>query len=115
VPDGCDHHLILTRHTVSEHLMPHTLKPERSTLAISRNASGIEDMRAKSQRVVLEIIRNSAPPESLTASQVIDLAAPMKVSKSSVYTALKALLEDGSLVNVGTASRTRYVARAVQP
>lgn len=110
VPSGCVHHFSLVRHTVSKDLMPNTLGPERETLVFSGNASGIELLSANSQRVVLEIIRNSAPPEGLTAAQVVEMAKPQGVSKSSVYEALKVLLVGGYLVNVGTSSRSRYVA-----
>ena len=40
----------------------------------------------------------------------ISLAFESNVGKSSVYEGLKALMEAGELLNVGTPSRTRYVA-----
>lgn len=110
VPAGCKHELTLMRHRVSQHLMPDTLDMQRQTLVVSRNGSGIESVRANSKRVVLEIVRNSAPPEGLTAPQVVSLAFESNVGKSSVYEGLKALMEAGELLNVGTPSRTRYVA-----
>ncbi len=109
VPAGCDHHFALVSHTVSPELMPGTLSPERSTLVISNAASGLDFLRTKSQRVVLEIIWNSAPPEGFTPSQVVSLADASEVGKSSVYQALKVLVEEGYLHNVGTAHRSRYV------
>lgn len=110
VPSGCAHHFGLVRHTVSKALMPNTLGPERETLVLSGNASGIETFTANSQRVVVEIIRNSAPSEGLTAKQVIDMVKPQGVSQSSVYEALKALVDAGHLENVGSTSRSRYAA-----
>jgi hypothetical protein len=109
VPAGCDHHFVLISHTVSEALMPNTFGPLRSTLVISNAAPGIDSLRTKSQRVVLEVIWNSAPPEGFTPSQVLGLATPLGVAKSSVYHALKTLVEDGFLRNIGTARRSRYV------
>lgn len=111
VPAGCKHELILMRHSVSQHLMPNILDMQRQTLVVSRSGSGIESLRANSQCVVLEIIRNSAPSEGLTAREVVSFAAGSSVGQSSVYKALKALLEAGELLNVGTPRRTRYVAK----
>lgn len=115
VSDGCDHHFALISHTVSPELMPNTFGPERATLVISNAASGLDSLRTKSQRVVLEIIWNSAPPEGFTPSQVVGFAAPSGVGKSSVYQALKVLVEEGFLRNVGTAHRSRYVPGERQP
>lgn len=111
VPAGCKHELILLRHSVSQHLMPNILDMQRQTLVVSRSGAGIESLRANSQCVVLEIVRNSAPSEGLTAREVVSFAAGSSVGQSSVYKALKALLEAGELLNVGTPRRTRYVAK----
>ena len=73
VPAGCDHHFALIPHTVSAELMPDTFEPDRSTLVISNAAPGIDSLRTKSQRAVLEIIWSSAPPEGFTPSQVVTL------------------------------------------
>ena len=115
VPAGCDHHFALIPHTVSPELMPNTFEPYRSTLVISNATTGLQTLRANSQRVVLEIIWNSAPPEGFTGSQVIELAKPMGVGKSSVYLALKTLVEEGFARNVGTPRRSRYVRGERQP
>ncbi|TRW81245.1 AAA family ATPase [Mycolicibacterium sp. 018/SC-01/001] len=114
VPAGCKHVIALMRHTVSQHLMPSTIEMQRQTLVVSRSGSGMETLRANSQRIVLEIVRNCAPPEGLTATQVIKLAAEGNVGKTSVYNALKALLDDGELVNLGTDNRTRYAPKCSQ-
>lgn len=115
VPAGCDHNFALIPHTVSPELMPNTLEPCRSTLVISNSTVGLQMMRANSQRVVLDIIWNSAPPEGLTANQVIELAKPVGIGKSSVYAALKTLVEEGFVGNVGTLRRSRYVRGERQP
>jgi hypothetical protein len=110
VPSGCEHHLGLVWHTVSADLMPGTLEPERQTLVLSGITSGIESFSANSQRVVLEIIRNSAPPEGFTGPQVIELAEALDVKKSATYEALKVLVEEGHVDQVGSTRRSRYVA-----
>jgi hypothetical protein len=115
VPAGCDHHFALIPHTVSSELMPNTFEPYRSTLVISNATAGLQTMRANSQRVVLDIIWNSAPPEGLTGSQVIELAKHAGLGKSSVYVALKTLVEEGFVCNVGTPRRSRYVRGERQP
>jgi len=115
VPSGCDHHFALVPHTVSPELMPDTFEPYRSTLVISNAPTGLQTLRANSQRIVLDIIWNSAPPEGFTGTQVIDLAKQMGVGKSSVYLALNALVEEGLARNVGTPRRSRYVRGERQP
>jgi hypothetical protein len=115
VPAGCDHHFALIPHTVSPELMLNTFGPERSTLVISNAASGLDVLRTKSQRVVLEIIWNSAPPEGFTALQLVGLADPGGVGKSSVYQALKVLVEQGLIKNIGTPRRSRYVPGEQRP
>ncbi|WP_445161441.1 AAA family ATPase [Mycobacterium sp. Dal123C01] len=115
VPAGCDHPFALVPHTVSPGLMPNTFEPYRSTLVISNATAGLQTMRANSQLVVLEIIWNSAPPEGFTGSQVVELAKGRGVGKSSVYFALKTLVEEGFARNVGTPHRSRYVRGERQP
>jgi hypothetical protein len=115
VPAGCDHHFALISHTVSPELMPNTFGPYRSTLVISNTTTGLQTLRANSQRVVVEIIWNSAPPEGFTPSQVIDLATPLGVGKSSVYQALKVLVEQELIKNIGTPHRSRYVPGEQHP
>lgn len=110
VQSGCEHHFGLVRHTVSANLMPGTLGPERETLVLAGNGAGIESVSANSQRVVLEVIRNSAPPEGLTGPQVREFAEALGVKKSAVYMALKALVAEGHVENVGSVNRSRYFA-----
>lgn len=108
VPSGCMHHFGLVPHTVSKDLMPSTMGPERETLVLSGNTSGIELLSANSQRVVLEIIRNTAGPEGLSRSEIFKFAALQDVGQSTVYEAVKALVEAGYIENVGTLNRPRY-------
>jgi hypothetical protein len=115
VPAGCSHHFALIEHTVSYELMPEVFGHRRSTLVISNAASGLPALRVNSQRVVSEIIWNSAPPEGLTASELVDMAAPLRVGKSSVYQALTTLVEEGFARNVGSPRRSRYVPGERRP
>lgn len=110
VPSGCEHHFGLVRHTVSKELMPGTLGPERETLVLSGNGAGIGSFTANSQRVVLEIIRNTAPPEGLTGPQVRAFAEEQGLKKTAIYEALKTLVDEGHMERVGTAKTSRYVA-----
>jgi len=116
VADGCDHHLSFLRHTVSADLMPNTTEMQRQTLVVSNSTAGLADLLANSELVVLEIVRTAAPPEGLSGPQIVDMAKPLNISRSSVYAALKALLKDGApdgeLVNVGTPKRTMYAPRS---
>lgn len=112
VPSGCAHTFGLVRHTVSVELMPGTLPQERETLVLSGTTGGIESPSANSHRVVLEIIRTSAPPEGFTGPQVIALAKAEGVGQSSAYAALKSLVAECHLRQVGSKSRSRYVAAA---
>ena len=110
VAAGCDHHFSLVRHTVSADLMPHRLELDRRTLVLSRSGPGLDSLSANSHRVVLDIIRTSAPDEGFTAAQVVDLAKAAKVERSTVYQALKYLDNEGYINNIGSPRRSRYVA-----
>lgn len=114
VAAGCDHHFRLVRHTVSSQLMP-GFEPYRSTLVLSSHGPGLEGLTPNSQRVVLEIIRNSAPAEGFTAPQVVELADAVGVGKSSTYVALKALVSEDLVRNIGSSNRSRYVPGERQP
>ncbi|MHD0279584.1 AAA family ATPase [Rhodococcus aetherivorans] len=109
VAAGCDHRFGLVRHTVSTERMPGRRESDRQTLVLSRIGPGLETLTANSQRVVLEIIRTSAPDEGFTARDIIELAEPMRVRKSAVYAALKQLVSDGYVRNVGSERRSRFV------
>lgn len=110
VEDGCDHHFSLVRHTVSTELMPHKLVVARETLVLSRSTPGLNSLSSNSHRVVLDIIRTSAPDEGFTAAQVVDLAKVAKVERSTVYQALKYLDNEGHITNIGTPRKSRFVA-----
>ena len=110
VEAGCDHHFSLVRHTVSADLMPHKLVVARETLVLSRSTPGLDSLSANSHRVVLDIIRTSAPDEGFTAAQVVDLAKAAKVERSTVYQALKYLDNEGYINNIGSLRKSRFVA-----
>jgi hypothetical protein len=109
VAAGCDHRFSLVRHIVSAELMPRTLEPERSTLVMSSRSAGLDNLSAKSHRVVLDIIWTLAPPEGFTGPQLVALADEQGVKRASVYTALKWLANEGYIKNIGTEVRSRYV------
>jgi hypothetical protein len=109
VAAGCDHHFSLVRHTVSKGLMPHRFEPDRRTLVLSRTGPGLDSLSANSHRVVLDIIRTSAPDEGFTGPQIVEMAQAANVKKSTMYQALKWLVSEEYVKNIGTQRRSRYV------
>ena len=112
---GCDHHFSLVRHTVSKGLMPHRFEPDRRTLVLSRTEPGLDSLSANSHRVVLDIIRTSAPDEGFTGPQIVEIAEAANVKKSTTYQALKWLVSEEYVKNIGTQRRSRYVLGDRQP
>ena len=110
VPDGCDHQFLFVPHTVSPELMPDVKEEYRRTLVLSRNGFWTDALLANSRQVVLDIVRTRAPREGLTGSEIVEFAKEHGLSRSTTYEALKELLEQGLLQDVGTKSKTRYVA-----
>jgi AAA domain len=110
VPDGCDHKFLFASHTVSTELMPGVKEPWRQTLVLSRKRVWTDAVLANSRQVVLEIIRTKAPREGLSATEVVNFAEDEGISRSTTYEALKELLNDGLLLDVGSSRKTRYVA-----
>ena len=106
---GCDHHFSLVRHTVSKDLMPHRFELDRRTLVLSRTGPGLDSLSANSHRVVLDIIRTSAPDEGFTGPQIVEMAEAANVKKSTMYQALKWLVSEEYVKNIGTQHRSRYV------
>lgn len=109
VPAGCDHQYRLVPHTVSPALMPDADVDTRSTLVIvacdkiDPDSGGAWDSDV-SQDVVAQAVRVHCPPEGLTATQIIEFIGG-KVSRSSVYRSLKALVKAGVLQDSATAGR----------
>jgi hypothetical protein len=110
VPDGCDHQFLFVPHTVSPELMPDVKEKYRRTLVLSRNGFWTDTLLANSRQVVLDIVRTKAPREGLTGSEIVEFAKEHGLSRSTTYEALKELLEQGRFQDVGTKSKTRYVA-----
>ena len=112
---GCDHHFSLVRHTVSKDLMPHRFEPDRRTLVLSRTEPGLDSLSANSHRVVLDIIQTSAPNEGFTGPQIVEIAEAANVKKSTTYQALKWLVSEEYVKNIGTQRRSRYILGNRQP
>jgi hypothetical protein len=84
---------------------------QRNTLVIVQNDGWTNlDDSAQSIKVVLDVIRTSDGLEGLTRPEVVHLAEAHSVSRSSTYVAVKALVDNGSIRNIGTDKRARYVA-----
>jgi AAA domain len=110
VPDGCDHQFFFVSHTVSAELMPDVKELWRRTLVLSRKRVWADAVLANSRQVVLEVIRTRAPREGLCGTEVVDFAKDEGISKSTTYEALKGLLNENLLLDVGSCRKTRYVA-----
>ena len=113
VPAGCVHHYRMVQHTVSLDLMPGCTTEQRSTLVVVQNDGGtnLADS-AESARAVLDVIGTSDGPDGLTRPEIIRLAEARNVSRSAAYRAVKTLLDNGSIRNIGTDKRARYMATA---
>jgi AAA domain len=116
VPAGCDHHFRMVPHVVSENLMPGCTVVQRSTL-VSIPTDPLEtfsDARP-SGRAVLEIVRKTDTSEGLTRAAIVRLCKEQGLGQSSTYTAIKTLVTGGSLHNIGTDDKPRYVATEINP
>ena len=113
VAAGQDHHFRLMPRTVSVDLMPEATEAQRNTLVVVQNDgwTNLADS-AQSTKVVLDVIRTSDSSQGLTRPEVVALAEDRSIKRSSVYVAVKALEDNGSIRNIGTDRRARYVATA---
>ena len=59
-------------------------------------------LSANSHRAVLDIIRTSAPYEGFTPPQIVETAEAANVKKSTSYQALKWLVSQEYVKNIGT-------------
>ncbi len=111
VAAGLDHHFRLMPHTVSVQLMPNCSETQRMSLVVVQNDgwTNLADS-AQSTKVVLDVIRTSDGPNGLTRSEIVALSEPRNIKRSSVYVAVKTLEDNGSIRNIGTDKRARYVA-----
>ncbi|MFC9549838.1 AAA family ATPase [Rhodococcus sp. NPDC056960] len=112
VEDGCNHEFKMVAHTVSEALMPGCSETQRSSLVAVQMDMRKNDLdSAPSVRQVAEIVRKTDSPEGLTRTQIVDLCTDAGIGKTAAYSAVKALITRGELVNVGTEKRARYVSQ----
>lgn len=109
VPDGCRHFFSLIRHTVSAELMPEVDEEHRRTLVIAGQNAGQNGLHMNPAWIVLDVIGRSAPPDGLSGPQVVEFAGEMTVKRSRAYEALKWLLDERYITNVGTDKRPRYI------
>lgn len=109
-PSGTTYDYRLQRHTVSESLMSATDEEARKSLVAfhsgGRNSHAIST--ASGNRIA-EICRNSCGAEGLTRAQLVALAVQDGVGQSRAYEIINGLINDGSLRNVGSEKRARYV------
>lgn len=109
-PSGSAYDCRLEPHTVAEALMPAIVEDARRTLV------GVHASRRSSDAIstatgnrLAEICRNSCGAEGLSRAQLVALAVEDGLGKSRAYELINALVNNGSLRNVGSAKRPRYV------
>lgn len=84
-----------------------TLMPRlASAVLMSHGRAGNFGLLSDSEGTVLGTLRELFVGRSATPTEIIDMT---KLSKSTVYRALSALVSKGKLVNAGTEARPRYV------
>ncbi len=116
VAAGCDHHFRLVLHTVSEHLMPDCTEKQRSTLVLVSSTGETDTIVSSPNRLtVWTIIETTHGPEGLTPAAVVALCKENEISRATVYRAVKELVKAGSLQNIGTDNKPRYVTTLVVP
>ena len=68
---------------------------------------------ARSKRDALasrtDVLDKSAPDEGFTGPQIVEMAEAANVKKSAAYQALKWLVSEEYVKNIGTQHRSRYV------
>jgi hypothetical protein len=89
--------------------MPGTTDKARKTLVLSGLRSGQNEITAESSRLVLDIIRTSAPPDGFSGPAMIGLGVEKGLGRSTVYTALKWLDSEGYIKNHGTEKRPKWI------
>jgi len=113
VAAGMDHHFRLMPHTVAADLMTGASEDQRKTLVIVQNDGGTNLAEAaQSTRAIWDVIGTSDGLEGLTRAEIVRLAEARNISRSAVYRAVKVLVENGSIRNIGTDKRARYVSTA---
>jgi len=116
VPAGCVHHYRMVPHTVSPEFMPGCNAEQRSTLvSVLTDDQDALHSTPPSTRAVLDIIRTSDGIEGLTRPAIVALCKDHDISRSPAYAAVKVLVTAGSLRNIGTEDKPRYVATSVTP
>ena len=109
-PSGGTYDYRLEAHTVTEALMPASDEAARKSLvAVRSRGSDSDAISTASGNRLTEICRNSCGAEGLPRAQIVSLAVDDGISKSRAYELVNELIRAGSLRNVGSDKRRRYV------
>ena len=113
VASGCDHFFNLRPHTVAQDLLPQVLlASERATLVTPGRGSGLSFEDIPARHTVVNLVWTIAPPEGIAAS---DFRDGSKMSKTTLYDAVRWGVDQGYLRNIGTSRRSRWVPGQQRP
>jgi hypothetical protein len=109
-PSDATYDYRLEPHTVAETLMPATAEDARKTLvAVHSSRRSADATSTANGHRLAEVCRNSCGTEGLSRAQLVALAIEDGVGKSRAYELINVLVNNGSLLNVGSDKRRRYV------
>ena len=109
VQSGCDHDFTLTRHVVGLDLLPGLDAEGADDVgAKSHDAAGQSAKLTTARHLVGQIVWELAPPEGLTATDLLEMTG---VSKTRLYDATVWGIAQGFIHNVGTARTVTLDAR----
>ncbi|AZG43596.1 AAA family ATPase [Gordonia insulae] len=95
-PSGCSHGYQLVEHQVSDDAMPRSSENARSTLVCVSRKGETPASVSQSDSLIVRTLRETP---GLTGPELV---AATRISKSTVYKRLRALLADGTVVKSGT-------------
>jgi hypothetical protein len=122
VPDGCDHPFRLLPWVVTEDLMPRLDDEDadeylhrRSTLvAVQGTHLDTGPEQSGNNARLLDIAKTSAGLEGLSRAQLVSIATDQGMSRAGAYAAVKSLVQQHVLRNVGTEKSPKYVPTGQQ-
>lgn len=116
VPAGMDYHFRLVEHVVSSKNMPEASEDQRHTLVLigndtmSQNGVGTNLLAIeRNANRIADIARTNMTSDGLSGTTLRDLALEDGMKKTPYYSALKHLVDTGTLRNTGSDRRTHFV------
>ncbi len=109
-PSGKTFNYRMIPHTVSDTLMRDTPEESRKSLVVfSFGDENSDKILTGVRKTVEKIAENSCGLEGLSRARLVDMAVTAGLSQASAYRAVNALVEAGSLHNIGTLKQRRYI------